>query len=131
MSDALENKAAKGKRWYWLAVVGLMGLIFWILAWNNWLAPKELQVLPLSIELAILLFPLAFLLRGVLNAKVETHAYASFISIFYAFIGFWFAFSPNEAIYGYVLLLFTFCMYLGGFLYAKTVGKPLKKNKSA
>lgn len=130
MSEALENQAAKGKRWYWLAVIGIMGLIFWILAWNIWLAPKGLQLLPLSVELAILLLPLALLLRGVLNAHVETHAYASFIAIFYAFLGFWFAFSPNEAIYGYIMLLFTFFMYLGGFLYAKTVGKPLEKKET-
>jgi uncharacterized membrane protein len=111
--------------WNMLAILGLLGLIALILIWNIWLVSPELQQVPLSIELALLLLPLAFLLRGILYKRVETHAYASFTAIFYAFIGFWFAFTPREEIYGYLILLLSFCLYLGGFKFAKMVGVKL------
>jgi uncharacterized membrane protein len=122
MSDQdafITNLQRKRKIWHWFSMIGVFGLLLWILLWNALLAPKALQALPLSFELALLLLPLAFLVRGILYGKVSTHAYASFAAIFYMFIGFWFTFTPDEMLYGLLILGFSSCLYFGGFFYAR------------
>lgn len=115
--------------WNLLAIFGLLGLVVLILVWNIWLVSPKLQHIPLSIELALLLLPLAFLVRGLLYKRVEPHAYASFTAIFYAFVGFWFVFTPGEEVYGYLILLLSFCLYLGGFKFAKMEGVKLESGE--
>lgn len=119
-SDLFIEKLQRKRRfWHWLSLIGLFGLLLWILLWNVLLAPKALQALPLSVELALLLFPLAFLVRGILYGKVATHTYGSFAAIFYVFIGFWFTFTPDEMLYGLLILGWSSCLYFGGFFYAR------------
>ncbi|MGV6809853.1 MAG: DUF2069 domain-containing protein [bacterium] len=115
----IEKLQRKRRLWHKLSIIGLFGLLLWILLWNVWLAPSPLQVVPLSFELAVLLLPLAFLVRGILYGKVAAHAYASFAAIFYVFIGFWFTFTPDEMLYGLLILGWSSCLYFGGFFYAR------------
>jgi len=114
--------------WYWLSIVGLIGLIVLIIAWNAWLAPRETQVIPRTIEFVIFLLPLAFLTKGLLGGSTKIHAYASFTAIFYVSFGFWYVFTPLEEIYGAGMLFFGFLLYLGSFMYARqTMTKQTKK----
>ncbi len=112
--------------WRILTIAGLLGLIFLIIGWNGWLSP--IQKIPRSIELFILLIPLLFLVRGIFHGRYSTHVKATFPSIIYFILGVWYAFTPKEEVYGYLLILFSFMLYLGGFLYARTI---MKRDKEA
>ncbi|MEE9351053.1 MAG: DUF2069 domain-containing protein [Thiotrichaceae bacterium] len=107
--------------WRILAITGLLGLIFLIIAWNGWLSP--VQKIPRSIELLILLTPLLFFVRGILNGRYSTHVAVAFPGIIYFVLGVWYAFTPKEEIYGYLMILLSCMLYLGGFLYARTLMK--------
>lgn len=110
--------------WRTLAIAGLLGLIFWIILWNGWLTP--VQYLPRWLELLVLLPPLLYLVRGTLHGRIKTSVYAILISLLYATIGVWFAVSPPEQLYGYVMLALSVSLYAGSFMTAKVLGKQLK-----
>ncbi|HPE61109.1 MAG TPA: DUF2069 domain-containing protein [Thiolinea sp.] len=103
-----------------LAITGMLGLIFLIVLWNGWLDPQ--QQIPRSIELLIMLFPLLFLVRGILGGRAPTHVHATLISLLYFSIGIWFAFTPGEEPYGYLMSALSIMLYLGGFFGAKGLG---------
>jgi uncharacterized membrane protein len=111
--------------WRTLAIVGLLGLIFWVILWNGWLTP--VQRVPRWLELLLLLAPLMFLVRGILHGRIATHVHAVLISLLYATLGAWYAVAPPEQWYGYLLLAFSVCLYAGGFMTAKVLGKQAKE----
>lgn len=99
------------------AIGGLFGLIGLIALWNGWLAP--IQQVPLWLEMLIFIFPLALLIRGILRGQPTTHVYATLVSLIYLIFGCWYIFTPQEEIYGYLMLLFAVMLYIGGFFGAK------------
>jgi uncharacterized membrane protein len=115
--------------WRTLSVGGLLGLIFWIILWNGWLTP--VQYVPRWLELLIFLAPLMYLVRGILHGRISTSVHAILISLPYATLGVWFAVSPPEQVYGYVMLTLSICLYLGSFMTAKVLGKKAKAAKEA
>ncbi len=111
--------------WRVLSVGGLVGLIFWIILWNGWLTP--VQKMPRWLELLILLAPLLYLVRGIFHGRIATSVHAVLISLLYAILGVWFALSPPEEIYGYVMLVFSISLYAGSFMTAKIQGRKAKE----
>ncbi len=107
--------------WRACAVGGLLGLITLILLWNGWLSTA--QQFPRSLELLIMLTPLLWLLRGILQGRVSSHVYAVLIALIYATLGAWYAFTPEEEIYGVLMIALSSVLYLGGFMVAKITGK--------
>lgn len=115
--------------WRTLSIGGLLGLIFWIIAWNGWLTP--VQYLPRWLELLVLLPPLLYLVRGTLHGRIKTSVHAILISLIYATIGVWFAVSPPEQLYGYIMLALSISLYAGSFMTAKVPGKLLQATKES
>lgn len=113
--------------WRALAIGGLLGLIFSIIVWNGWLTP--VQYLPRWLELLVLLPPLMYLVRGVLHGRVNISVHAILISLLYATLGIWFVVSPDERLYGVLLLVFSIALYAGSFMTAKLLGKKPPKDK--
>ena len=116
--------------WLWrsCAVGGLLGLIALILLWNGWLTP--VQQFPRSLELLILLAPLLWLLRGILQGRNSSHVYAILVSLLYATLGAWYAFTPQEEPYGWLMIVLSAILYVGGFMSAKVTGeKPTDQKK--
>ncbi len=112
------------------AITGLFGLMGLIAAWNGWLTP--VQQVPLWLELLIFILPLALLIRGILRGLPATHVYATIVSLLYMVFGCWYAFTPQEEIYGYLMLLFAAMLYIGGFFGAKLLDKrPITRTRSA
>jgi uncharacterized membrane protein len=107
--------------WRVLTLIGLFGLMALIIVWNGWLTP--IQYLNRGLEIAILEFPLLFFVRGIINADREKHIAATLLSLLYFFIGVWFIFAPEESLYGYLMTLLSICLYLGSFLYVRTLDK--------
>ena len=102
---------------------GLFGLIALILLWNGWLTP--VQTFPRSLELLILLAPLLWLLRGILEGRNSTHVYAVLVSLAYVTLGAWYAFTPQEEPYGWLMIVCSVLLYAGGFMSAKITGKKV------
>ncbi|MBU0656746.1 MAG: DUF2069 domain-containing protein [Gammaproteobacteria bacterium] len=115
--------------WRILSVGGLVGLIFWIILWNGWLTP--VQYLPRWLELLVFLPPLMYLVRGIFHGRISTCVHAVLISLIYATMGVWFAVSPPEEVYGYVMLALSVSLYAGSFMTAKVLGKKAKEEASA
>ena len=111
--------------WRIFSIIGLLGMIFLILAWNGWLS--QIQKIPRSLEMLVLLVPLLLFVRGILYGRYSTHVKAAITAILYFLLGAWYSFTPQEEGYGYLLVLFSFMLYLGGFLYARTI---MKRDKS-
>lgn len=111
--------------WRSLTLVGLLGMILLIVVWNGWLSP--IQKIPRSLEMIILLTPLLFFVRGVLYGRYSAHVKVTFPAILYFILGVWYAFTPQEEIYGYLMTLLSLLLYLGGFLYARVIMKDEKK----
>lgn len=103
--------------WRGLTFTGLFGLIGLIAVWNGWLTP--VRQVPLWLELLIFTLPLALLIRGILHGNAKTHVHATLISVLYMIFGFWFIFTPQEEWYGYLMLLLSVILYIGGFFSAK------------
>ena len=112
----------KNYLWLWraCAVGGLLGLISLIIVWNGWLS--RTQEFPRSIEILILLLPLMPLIRGIINGSNRSHVFAILVSLLYSTLGIWYLFSPQEQIYGWLMLLSSALLYIGGFMSAKVTG---------
>jgi len=115
--------------WHSLAVGGLLGLMGLIILWNGWLDPA--RQMPLWLDLLVLLTPLALLVRGILQGRIPTHVHAVLVSLIYATLGIWYASGQQERLYGYLLLLFSICLYVGGFMTAKVLGQHAKQAEGA
>lgn len=110
--------------WRALAVIGALGLVVLIVVWNGWLTP--VQIHPRSIEILLLAGPLLFMLRGVLHARRYTLVVATMVSFFYALLGVWYMLSAEEKPYGYLLLFFACCLFLGSLLHVWVLDKREK-----
>jgi uncharacterized membrane protein len=110
-----------------MALLGLLGLIFLVIVWNGWLSP--IQQIPRSLEMIVSVSPLLFFVRGLLYGRYSTHVQVAFPAIIYLIIGTWYSLTPKEEIYGYLLIIFSFMLYLGGFLYARTIMKHEKEQQ--
>jgi len=100
--------------WRLLAAMGILGLIILIVLWNGWLTP--IQNVPRSIEIALLVAPLLFFVRGVLHGKRDTFIAVMLLSFPYVLMGIWYVFSAQESIYGYLLMVFSLCLFFGSLL---------------
>ncbi|CAA6824372.1 MAG: Unknown protein [uncultured Thiotrichaceae bacterium] len=107
------------KLWHTSSIVGLLGLIALIILWNGWLAPQ--QTSPKSLEIALFTAPLLFFVRGVLHGRYQTLVLVMFIALTYALLGTWYAFTPNEGLYGTLMIILSILLYTGAYCYTRTI----------
>ena len=100
--------------WRALAAFGIIGLVILIVLWNGWLSP--VQEFPRSIEIALLVAPLIFYIRGVLHGNRDTFIIVMLISFIYVLMGIWHMYSEEEKIYGYWMLALSQCLFFGSLL---------------
>lgn len=79
-------------RWHALTLAGYFGLFALLMSWIAWIAPPE--TVPRSVALSFAVGPLLFPLRGLLHGRPYTHAWSSFLALFY------FAYGTAEAFSG-------------------------------
>ena len=113
--------------WRACAVSGLLDLIILIVVWNGWLSTT--QQFPRSIEIFILLLPLLPLVRGIIRGSNRSHVFSILVSLLYATLGVWYLFSPHEAVYGWLMILMSSLLYIGGFMSAKLTGTGKREPK--
>lgn len=110
--------------WRALAALGILGLAILIVVWNSWLTP--VQVYPRSVEILFFAGPLLFFIRGILHARRYTMVVITMVSFAYVLMGVWYILSADEKIYGYLLLAFSFLMFLGSLMHVWVMDKREK-----
>ena len=110
--------------WRALAALGILGLIILIVVWNSWLTPN--QQYPKSVEILFFAGPLLFFIRGILHARRYTLVVITMVSFAYILMGVWYILSVDEKIYGYLLLGFSFLMFLGSLMHVWVMDKREK-----
>ncbi len=109
------------------ALLGYFGLFFLLMVWIIWLRPEETARLPTSLSLLLLVGPLMFPLRGMLHGRAYTHAWVSFLALFYLFLGISEAWSGSpQPLLAALEIVFSTLLYLGAMFYARLRGKQLK-----
>lgn len=111
--------------WRILAGIGIASLIILIVAWNGWLSTD--QEFPRSIEIALLVGPLLFFVRGVFRGNRDTFIGVMLLSFLYMLLGIWYAYSPSDSSYGWLMLLFSLFLFFGSLLNVWILDKREKK----
>ncbi len=114
--------------WRILAGIGITGLVILCVVWNGWFAP--VQQVPRSIEITLLVAPLLYFTRGVLRGNRDTFIAVMLVSFIYMLMGIWYAFSAEEKIYGYLMLVFSLFLFFGSLLNVWILDKRDKVRQS-
>jgi len=107
--------------WRACAVLGIVGLIIVIVAWNSYFTP--VQVYSRSIEILFFISPLLCLVKGVFHANRYIMVITSMVSFAYVLMGVWYILSIDEILYGYLLLFFSVVLFLGSLMYVWFIDK--------
>ncbi|HEY0719752.1 MAG TPA: DUF2069 domain-containing protein [Gammaproteobacteria bacterium] len=109
------------------ALLGYFGLFFLLMVWIIWLRPEGAARLPTSLSLLLLVGPLMFPLRGMLHGRAYTHAWVSFLALFYLFLGITEVWGGSQQpLLATLEIVFSTLLYLGAMFYARLRGKQLK-----
>ena len=110
-----------------IALCGYFGLLLLIPLWYAWLSPAHL---PLAVVLGILLLPLLFPLRGLLQGRPYTYAWSSFLALFYFIHAVVELYStPQDRYLALLELLLALAFYVGAMIYARLGGRELKQRQ--
>ena len=110
-----------------IALCGYFGLWLLLPLWYGWLSPSTL---PLGLVLGVLVLPLLFPLRGLLQGRPYTYAWSSFLSLFYLIHAVLELYSsPQDRYLALLELLLSLSFYVGCVIYARLGGRELKKQK--
>ncbi|MCW8918641.1 MAG: DUF2069 domain-containing protein [Gammaproteobacteria bacterium] len=111
-----------------LALCGYFGLLLLLPLWYGWLSPSQLS---LGLVLGVLLLPLLFPLRGLLQGRPYTYAWSSFLALIYLIHAVVELYSsPQDRYLALLELLLSLAFYIGCVLYARAGGRELKRRRA-
>lgn len=110
---------------YLLALAGYFGLFATILVWN--LGFRTDPVLPLPLVLGMLLIPLALPAVGLIRGRPYTHAWSTFLAIFFFVVGVWHSASMEERWYGLALGICSAFWFTGSMFYTRYKSRELRQ----
>jgi len=100
------------------ALAGYFGLLLLFLNWYTWLSPSGR--FPVSLVLIVMVVPLLFPLRGLLHGRPYTHAWTTFLALYYFTLGVGTAFAdPDDRIFGILQVVFSLLLFTGAMFYAR------------
>ncbi|OAN18740.1 hypothetical protein A3K86_07720 [Photobacterium jeanii] len=108
----------------YFALTSHLTLILWIALWQGVLSPHP--HLSNTVLTLMWVFPLLLPLKGILEAKPYTHAWANFVLMFYFLHGLtilWI--EPNERWLAGIELIITSCAFIGNIYFARLRGREL------
>lgn len=109
---------------YGLALLGFAGVVATILIWN--LAFRPASEIPLYVPLGFLLVPLAFPLLGLVKGRPYTHAWSTFMAIYYFVVGTWIAAGGETRWYGTAIGLFSVLWFVGSMFFTRAKSRALR-----
>lgn len=126
-TDTMTNSVAKKKltvRFQRIALFGYFGLLILMPIWLYLIAPREGH--SNGFIFAVYILPLLLPLKGILQDKPYTYAWANFIVMFYFIHGFTLLWVAQEQLLWVLLeLIFASAMFIGCTYYARHRGQEL------
>ena len=114
----------KTQYYRYMALIGYVGLLIWMPLWYFVLTDDSRLSPPLVIAMWVV--PLLFPMKGIIQGKPYTHAWANFIVMFYLLHGLTAIYTEtDERLYAAIELLFASLMFVGCAFYARMRGKEL------
>tara|TARA_R110000787_G_scaffold120951_1_gene231846 strand:- start:749 stop:1114 length:366 start_codon:yes stop_codon:yes gene_type:complete len=112
-----------------ISLISFFGLMISLLVWI--LIAEHSENFPVAAWLIIGVVPLLFPMRGILYGKTYTHAWASFLMLFYIAHGIGELYS-RDAVVWYPLLevIFSSSFFVAANLYVRTSAKLRKKSQT-
>ena len=108
----------------YLTLFSYIALIVILAIWNGLLYPAP-------VLLTLLLLPLVFPLKGILQGNPYTHAWSSFLILLYFIHGIVEAYAnPTARIWALLEVLVSVSFYIGAVLFARLRGRELKQKPS-
>ena len=107
-----------------IALIGYFSLLFYMPLWLIWLNPSS--GLTPALTLSMFTLPLLLPIKGLMQGKPYTFAWANFIVMLYFLHGLttlWV--SPSDTLWASIELLFATMMFISGTYYAKYRGQEL------
>lgn len=112
--------------WRLAALAGYFGLLALLLNWFTWIAPPSR--FPVSFALILLTVPLLFPLRGLLHGRPYTHAWTSFLSLFYFAFGVdAIAAASDPAWLGWTAVVTSILWFAGCVGYVRATGRERRR----
>jgi len=112
----------------WLSLSCYFGLLVLVISWNTLINPS--QHYPTGMILLLTALPLLFPLWGMLNGKAYTHAWVSFLAMYYFLLGVGDAYSdPQDQIYGLLMVGLSVGLFFGCMYYARFKGREEKSKE--
>jgi uncharacterized membrane protein len=107
-----------------LTLLSYIALIVVLVTWYGLLYPAP-------VLLVLLLLPLIFPLKGILQGNPYTHAWSSFLILLYFIHGIVEAYAnPTVRVWALLEVLFSVSFYIGAVLFARLRGRELKNSRS-
>lgn len=126
MSENISEKNKKLRLYQNIALIGYFSLFIILMLNIIWLIPSK--YFPTAMVLLVIVGPLLFPLKGLLDGKTYTYQWASFLSLAYFAHGISEVSAYPEAWYaGLLETLAATMMYLGCVLYARIFKQEAKK----
>lgn len=105
--------------WHRLTLVSHFGLFGLWLLWLTWLEPP--QQIPIALALILLVGPLLLPMRGLLYGRPYTHAWTSFLALFYFIVGVFEAAGPMARPgLAWLAIAFSLLLFFGTLLYVRS-----------
>lgn len=101
----------------WLTLIGYFSLMVGFYAWH--LVFNDTAKHMLSLVFIAQVGPLLFPLRGLLNARVYTHAWSIYLAIFYFVIGVWYSSNDHSLIFGLYVIITSLMFFSGAVAYTR------------
>jgi len=109
--------------YYAVALTGFFGLFVLLMLWPTVLAPSA--KFPVALGLLITVTPLLLPMRGLLDRKPKSCAWAAYISLIYFIHGSAEAYTnADERLYASLEIMLSLMLFLGATLYIRFAGTP-------
>lgn len=110
-------------------LAGYFGLFILLMIWKTWLAPSAHY--PVSLVLIVLVGPLLLPLRGLLHGRPYTHAWTSFLALFYFVIGVDdIAGGTPEKLLAWLEVILSITLFTGCLAYVRLAGRQRRTLES-
>ncbi|TAK59631.1 DUF2069 domain-containing protein [Methylobacter sp.] len=108
--------------YYIIALVGFFGLFALLMLWNTILAPSTR--FPVALVLLVTVTPLLLPMRGLLDRKPRSCAWAAYVSLIYFLHGTAEAYvNADERFYASLEIMLSLMLFLGSAFYVRFAGK--------
>jgi uncharacterized membrane protein len=117
------------KLWRVITLTTYFGLFLLLIAWSVWLEPP--RRLPVALVLIVLVGPLLLPLRGLLHGHPYTHAWTSFMALFYFVAGVFNAAGVmNRPWLAWLEIALSVMLFFGAVFYTRAKVRALNPNSS-